>query len=67
MDVVFDNKSEVPMYQNIKVKCEPVNNTAVVTVSVIFYLLILLITMLYNLNKCFKKFRPFSRSELKFL
>ncbi|XP_022182755.1 symplekin [Myzus persicae] len=27
MDVIFGKKMEVPMYQNLKVKCEPVSNT----------------------------------------
>lgn len=27
MDVVFGKKLEVPMYQNLKIKCEPVSNT----------------------------------------
>jgi hypothetical protein len=27
MDVIFGKKLEVPMYQNLKVKCEPVSNT----------------------------------------
>lgn len=27
MDVIFGSKLEVPMYQNLKVKCEPVSKT----------------------------------------
>jgi len=26
MDVIFGIKLEVPMYQNLKIKCEPVSN-----------------------------------------
>lgn len=37
MDVIFGKKLEVPMYQNLIVKCEPVSNTnnqhVIVTVS----------------------------------
>lgn len=33
MDVIFGSKLEVPMYQNLKVKCEPVPKTATMTVS----------------------------------
>lgn len=41
MDVIFGKMLEVPMYQNVKVKCEPLSNTnnqsTTETVSVTYY------------------------------